>query len=235
MATYDFFAARRTTFLAGILRKVLVRRFLSEIRDHCDCVNDVLEIGTGDGYLARALRDAGYRYLGYEPNDVLAEQARAAGFEMRNALVPPLQEYDSSCDVILMSHVFEHMADNRQAMEFLAEAKRCLRPGGTLIILSPDLIDFGADFWNVDYTHTFPTSLHRVQQMLMDSGLSPDHPAFVYGSFGYFPGYFLNLLNKFVLGLFHPVLEPIYPRWPKLYKLRTTFSRSFMVLARKPV
>ena len=235
MATYDFFAARRTTFLAGLLRKALVRRFLSEIREHCNDVRDVLEIGTGDGYLARALREQGYVYVGYEPNTLLAEQAIQAGFPMRNALVPPLQELDASCDVILMSHVLEHMGSISQAQEFLSEARRCLRPGGTLFLLSPDLLDFGADFWNVDYTHTFPSSLHRAKQMLPDAGLEPVRSAFVYGSLPYFPGYFLNLGMKAFLTVFHPVLELLYPRWPRLYKLRTTFSRSFLVLARKAV
>ena len=234
MATYDFFASRRTTILGHLLGGALTRRFLREIRQHCPGAKDIIEIGTGHGGLAEVLRSGGYGYIGYEPNERLAAKATEAGFTMRNALVPPLQEPDASCDVILMSHVFEHMGSIAQAQEFLSEARRCLRPGGTLFLLSPDLLGFGADFWNVDYTHTFPTSLHRVKQMLPDAGLEPVRAVFVYGSLPYFPGYFLNLGMKAFLTVSHPVLELLYPRLPRLYKLRTTFSRSFLVLARKP-
>jgi SAM-dependent methyltransferase len=235
MATYDFFAGRRTTTLGHFLGGVLTRRFLREIRRNCPGAKDIVEIGTGHGGLAGVLRSEGYGYVGYEPRERLATMAVEAGFTMRNALVPPLLEGDSSCDVILMSHVFEHMGSIGQAQEFLSEARRCLRPGGTLILLSPDLLDFGADFWNIDYTHAFPTTLHRVKQMLNDSELEPVRSTFVYGSLPYFPGYFLNLGMKAFRFVFHPILELAYPRMPRLYTIRTTFSRSFLVLARKPL
>ncbi len=233
MATYDFFADRRVTPLARWLWEVLARRLQREIAISCPQAHDVVEIGTGLGILAGHLRAAGFDYVGYEPNKAMVERAKNAGFKMRNALVPPLQEPDGSCDVIVMSHVFEHMAGISQAQEFLSEARRCLRPGGILILLSPDLLDFGTDFWNVDYTHTFPTSLHRVRQMLPDAGLEPVRSAFIYGSLPYFPGYFINLAFKLGLTLLHPVWECVYPRYPRFYKLRTTFSRSFLVVARK--
>lgn len=46
---------------------------------------------------------------------------------------------DGSVDRIRAEHVFEHMDPKKEAPKFLSECLRCLRPGGILRIVVPDL------------------------------------------------------------------------------------------------
>lgn len=50
---------------------------------------------------------------------------------------------DNSFDIILCSHVLEHITDDRKA---LGELYRVLRPGGFAIIMAPVLLDLENDF-----------------------------------------------------------------------------------------
>jgi SAM-dependent methyltransferase len=56
------------------------------------------------------------------------------------------------------------------AREFVAEARRVLRPGGTLFVVVPDYLKERTFFWDVDYTHNFVTTERRVRQLFNDGG-----------------------------------------------------------------
>ena len=56
------------------------------------------------------------------------------------------------------------------AREFVAEARRVLRPGGVLFVVVPDYMKERAFFWDIDYTHNFVTTERRVRQLLYDGG-----------------------------------------------------------------
>jgi hypothetical protein len=52
----------------------------------------------------------------------------------------------------------------------VSEARRVLRPGGTLFVVVPDYLKERTFFWDVDYTHNFVTTERRVRQLLYDGG-----------------------------------------------------------------
>jgi len=64
---------------------------------------------------------------------------------------------ENSFDVILVSHVLEHVIDDRKAMR---ELFRVLKPGGWAIIQSP--IDLKRDQTYEDFTVTLPEDRERV-------------------------------------------------------------------------
>jgi SAM-dependent methyltransferase len=91
----------------------------------------ILEIGPGMGALAEKFYKSGYRnYTGIEPNSTMRERLTQRGFAVRDYLVPPLKEIDNRFDFIILSHVFEHFNDTRDALSFIKDAHRVLGPGG---------------------------------------------------------------------------------------------------------
>jgi SAM-dependent methyltransferase len=94
-----------------------------------------LDLGSGDGRLSAQL-DAGDLTLA-DVSAVALERARARLPEARVApLAPdaPLPLEDSAFDLVLCAETIEHVRD---VQLLLSEARRVLRPGGTLALTTP--------------------------------------------------------------------------------------------------
>ena len=55
---------------------------------------------------------------------------------------------DNSLDVVFTSNFFEHLPNKAALEQTLAEAKRCLKPGGRLICLGPNIRFIGGAYWD---------------------------------------------------------------------------------------
>jgi SAM-dependent methyltransferase len=146
------------------------RSRLGLLLQHTSPPGDFLEIGPGQGSLALLARDAGWRYRAVEASPILIDQLREQGLEVIEGWAPPIPVADESCDVVYADQVLEHMSGIDAAREFVAEARRTLKPGGTLFIVVPDYLKERGFFWDVDYTHNFVTTERRVRQLLYDGG-----------------------------------------------------------------
>jgi SAM-dependent methyltransferase len=191
----------------------------------------ILEIGPGRGEFAAEFLQRGYQnYDVVEPNPTLRAKIQALGVRhARDYLIPDLIEEDNSFDLIIICDVFEHLNDIREAKRFLSESMRVLAPSGLLFILSPDLMDWREDFYNCDFSHSNPTTVRRTLEMFQNEGLEPLEFTYLYSCFAGINGYLLNRLVKFMT--FWSIGECTDF---KLYKLRLTFLRRFMVIGRKP-
>jgi 2-polyprenyl-3-methyl-5-hydroxy-6-metoxy-1,4-benzoquinol methylase len=98
----------------------------------------VLDVGAGEGLFASALLDAGLSVLAA---DVACEPLRRAGRRregLETWLLGGEAEWglaDAAFDVVWAGEVIEHVADTAG---WLSEARRVLRPGGTLLLTTPD-------------------------------------------------------------------------------------------------
>lgn len=108
----------------------------------------ILDVGCGHGaFLARMARK-GWVVLGVDFDPDAVANARAVhGLDIRLGGVESID--GSSCfDVITASHVIEHVPD---PMQFLMHCRRLLRPGGKLVLRTPNAQSFGhgiyADAW----------------------------------------------------------------------------------------
>ena len=115
----------------------------------------VLDVGCG-AQPFRSLVNPAATYLGIDTDGAKAH----FGYEMPNTTyfsgdVWPVA--DSSVDVVLCTETLEHVLETRR---FLAEAERCLTPGGTLLLTIP----FAArwHFIPYDYWRFTPSSLNHV-------------------------------------------------------------------------
>ncbi|MCV7177655.1 class I SAM-dependent methyltransferase [Mycolicibacterium sphagni] len=95
----------------------------------------LLDVGGGPGYFATAFTDAGWNYVGVEPDPSemhAAEQVRQSGpgaFVRASGMALPFA--DGSVDVCLSSNVAEHVP---RPWQLGAEMLRVTRPGGLAIL-----------------------------------------------------------------------------------------------------
>lgn len=227
MSYYDYFADQSTTRVGRWIQCSANRRQLAVIQPFLPNADAaILEIGPGAGDLARLFLLLGYHnYTAVEPNARLREHLAQMGIAARDYMIPHLEEEDGKLDAIVLFHVFEHLDGNYQVAIFMSEARRALRPGGLLCILAPDYLHLRQDFFNVDYSHSNITTLRRTLQLLHDNGF--DVLEHVYFS-GFFKGFAATFVSHLVrLGLGFSTGNDLDS---KLYKLKTAFLRSFLVI-----
>jgi SAM-dependent methyltransferase len=110
------------------------------LRQHCAGAT-VLEAGCGEGYGADLLAGVARRVIALDYDRLTAEHVRRAyprvGVVRGNLATLPLA--DASVDVVANLQVIEHLWDQHG---FLVECRRVLRPGGTLLITTPNRITF---------------------------------------------------------------------------------------------
>lgn len=102
---------------------------------------DVLEAGCGEGYGADLLADVARRVIGldYDETTVAHVRAKYPRVDMRHGNLAALPLPDASVDVVVNFQVIEHLWDQPG---FVAECRRVLRPGGLLLMSTPNRITF---------------------------------------------------------------------------------------------
>jgi SAM-dependent methyltransferase len=100
----------------------------------------VVDLGCGDGS-ALAVAAAGqtaHRFVGIDWSVAALRSAQALGLTVVRAGVAAagLPVADAAADVVIMSELIEHLVDPDGAV---AEARRMLRPGGSLLLSTPNL------------------------------------------------------------------------------------------------
>lgn len=95
----------------------------------------LIEVGFGNAQGMVILREAGWQVRGTEMDDSCVSQARSLGLNAIKGNFADGLFQPSSVDAIVGSHVIEHVPDHRA---FLLEARRVLRPGGNLVLRTPN-------------------------------------------------------------------------------------------------
>jgi SAM-dependent methyltransferase len=104
-----------------------------------DC-QDIVDLGCGDGDFVKLMNEHGYHAIGVDLDPVLCAAARERGIPvicddvfnyLRNA--PP-----ESVDGFFSSHLVEHL-HYEQVLELIELCYRALRPGGVLVLTTPNV------------------------------------------------------------------------------------------------
>ncbi len=137
----------------------------------------VLDAGCGEGYGLALLADAGAgRVLGVdldEPTVSHARQRYAARDQRIEVEVAELREVplpDDSCEVAVSFQVIEHLHD---IPGFLAELRRVTRPGGQVLLATPNRLTFTPDSDTpVNPFHTVEFTAQELTTLLERAGLT---------------------------------------------------------------
>jgi SAM-dependent methyltransferase len=130
----------------------------------------VLEAGAGEGYGANMIADVASRVVGLDYDTGAVEHVRAAypRVEMIQGNLAELPLPDGSVDVVVNFQVIEHLWDQPR---FLRECLRVLRPGGELLISTPNRITFspGRDT-PLNPFHTRELDAGELAELLVEAG-----------------------------------------------------------------
>jgi SAM-dependent methyltransferase len=133
---------------------------------------DVLEAGCGEGYGANLIADVASSVIGldYDDSAVAHVRARYPRVDMRQGNLARLPLTDSAVDVVVNFQVIEHLWDQGQ---FVAECLRVLRPGGVLLMSTPNRITFspGRDT-PINPFHTRELNAAELSELLSSEGFS---------------------------------------------------------------
>jgi len=162
--SYDkkyFEILRKRSFLQILIRNILfipLRPYLK---------GDVLDLGCGIGEVAGHVQDKN-RYFGIDINIYCVDFLQQKGIRSKigSAYQIPLDAH--SVDVVIMSHVLEHLDDPARAMN---EISRVLRPYGTLIVIVPMRYGYDTDpshrvFYDPEQLRNLAQEYHYEEQSI---------------------------------------------------------------------
>ena len=133
---------------------------------------DVLEAGCGEGYGADLIAGVARHVIGldYDEATVAHVRARYPRVEVRHGNLASLPLAGASIDVVVNFQVIEHLWDQPQ---FVAECLRVLRPGGLLMVSTPNRITFspGRDT-PVNPFHTRELNAAELSDLLESAGFA---------------------------------------------------------------
>ncbi|GMV18477.1 MAG: hypothetical protein AMXMBFR56_67010 [Polyangiaceae bacterium] len=98
---------------------------------------ELLDVGCGDGRVGKRFAALGYRVSGIDAAPENVARAADAGIDARLADASQALPFDAArFDVVYAGELIEHLFDTRA---FVAELARVTRPGGTVIVTTPNL------------------------------------------------------------------------------------------------
>ena len=138
-------------------------------REELSGYHRILDVGCGDGQIARALAANGSQVLGIDPTrlhiDVARERGGGPTYEM--GLATSLPVADGSMDAVVACLVFEHIDEVDAA---IAEVSRVLVPGGRFsFFLNHPLLQTPGSGWIDDHMVDPPEQYWRIGAYLVET------------------------------------------------------------------
>ena len=224
---YKTFSEKQLTSLGGARRGRIERGRLALLMKYASPPGPMLEIGPGHGSLAAlAIEAAG----GTPVSQVLRSRtlrSRASTWCRRDPSDP------APCYLPrLYADQSQHIRHRRRP-QFTRTRCAFSSPGGSRVV--PDYLKERGFFWDIDYTHNFPTTERRVRQLFNDGGFTTER---VVRSIGVATGPARDLLAGAALLANIPGLDALsrYTRTEELlYKVRKNLFETLTFVARKPI
>jgi len=154
-----------------------IRHRLDHYLEALVAAGPVLDLGCGRGELLLLLREAGVEAAGVEGDTAVADASRRRGLDVFEGDVLAVLESlpDGSRGAVTAMHLFEHL-EPETLLAVLAEIRRVLRPGGVLVVESPNphSLRVGASLYWVDPTHRRPLMPETLELYLKTCGFEVD-------------------------------------------------------------
>ena len=112
--------------------------------------HDILELAPGQGVLMLEAQHRGLRIRGVDSDTSVVEHCRDAGLDIVQAdAIEYLDQTQDTYDAVVALHLIEHL-DTTHAEYLFGGARRICRPGGKLLLATPNFADpvvSGELFW----------------------------------------------------------------------------------------
>jgi len=178
--------------------------------------NTVLDLGCGWGEFINAI-EAGKKYgMDLNPESPKHLNPEVQFIHQDCSTKWPLE--DESLDVIFTSNFFEHLPSKDNLLATIKEANRCLKKGGSLICMGPNIKYVGGAYWDFA-DHYLPLSEVSMEEFLRLGGFRE-----------------MKVTKRFLPYTMAKGVQPpivflsMYLKIPILWRL---FGRQFLVFARR--
>jgi SAM-dependent methyltransferase len=177
----------------------------------------VLDLGCGYGEFINNVK-AGKKYA-MDLNPSAKDRVGADVEMLAQDCSQPWPLPADSLDIVFTSNFFEHLPNKQLLQATLGEAFRCLKPGGRLIALGPNIKYLPGRYWDFFDHYLALTELSLEEAMTMT-------------------GYSVEAIAKFLPYTMSQGSQPplwtlrLFLRMPLLWKL---FGHQFLVIGQKPV
>ena len=133
----------------------------------------VVDVGPGRGEWLTLLRDHGIAAYGVESHPLFVDACRDKGLTViqGDAIAHLWELPPATLDMVTSFHVVEHL-DTEELLELIAAAHHALRPGGCLLLETPNptnLVMGACDFY-ADPTHRAPLPPHLLEYLVAVQG-----------------------------------------------------------------
>lgn len=108
----------------------------------------LLEVGCGAGRNLARLQELGWQCEGVDFDGSAVRNARVKGLKVHEGTLDGQRFPGESFDAVVSSHVIEHLHDPRG---FLLECRRVLKPGGTLVVVTPNSASLGHSLFRASW------------------------------------------------------------------------------------
>ncbi len=176
----------------------------------------VLDLGCGHCEFINNVR-VDKRY-GMDLNPDTARQAAPGVQILAQSCSAPWTLPDDSLDVVFTSNFFEHLYTKQDLRDTLLQAWRCLRPGGRIIALGPNIRYVSGAYWDF-FDHYLPLTELSLGEVLNETGFTLEEqiPRFL--------PYSMSQGSQPPIWTLHLYLKLRFA-WP-------LFGKQFLVVARK--
>jgi SAM-dependent methyltransferase len=128
----------------------------------------VLDLGCGHCEFINNVR-AKHRF-GMDLNPDTAQHAAAGVQILAQSCSEPWAVPEDSLDVVFTSNFFEHLYTKRDLRDTLIQALRCLRPGGRIVALGPNIRYLPGEYWDF-YDHYLALTELSLGEVMTETGL----------------------------------------------------------------
>ena len=153
---------RPKTEYPNLLARELMKRF------NLNPDMSLLDVGCGQGEMLEAFKTAGLEVKGLDLAPSALDREDSIEISQCDVTCETYPYGDGLFDAVFAKSVIEHVVD---PTNMLAEMKRVLKPGGVLILLTPDFSKLHTVFYE-DPTHVHPYVPKSVQALLMMNDFS---------------------------------------------------------------
>jgi len=182
---------------------------------------NILEIGPGKGYFYEAVKrsKSDISYSALDSNLLMLESLGISSTYLSQ--LPELPKFSKKFDIVYAAFVIEHLKSGKEIYEVISKIKGSINNDGLIVFLFPDCLKQKMEFWNMDYTHMYPTTKRNVAMAFYENGINDINLTEVHGL----------LMHKFFTNKFvHALLGVLL-----FFYNYHFFSKLFWIVYRKPL